>query len=85
MLTLKKSVKVTEYNFRNDVIRWQLSKSADVILIFEKIGPVETKLTEKLTSLGSYRQTLTDLPDNCRPIIRIDRFPLLLRFEDCMR
>ena len=33
--------------------------------IFEKIGPVRAKLTEKLTSLGSYRQTLADLPENC--------------------
>ena len=34
-------------------------------LIFEKIGPVRTTLTEKLTSLESYRQTLADLPENC--------------------
>ena len=40
-------------------------KSANVLLIFEKLRPVRTKLTEKLTSLGRYRQTLADFPENC--------------------
>ena len=53
------------------------------LLIFEQIGPVRTKLTEKLTNLDSYRQTLADLPEN--RIKRIDRFPLFLQFEGCVR
>ena len=30
LLTLKKLVKVTEYNFRTDAIRWQISKSINI-------------------------------------------------------
>ena len=55
----------------------------NVLLILENIGLVRTKLTKKLTSLESYRQTLADLPENC--IIRLDRFSLFLRFESCVR
>ena len=66
-----------------DISIYQFFFKLNVLLIFENIGLVRIKLTEKLTILESYRQTLADLPENC--IIRIDRFRLFLRFESCVR
>ena len=53
-------VKVTEYNFGNDAIRWQISKSTNVIftwLIFAKIRPVVMAVTYTHTYIHTQRET----------------------------
>ena len=71
---LENWVKVTDFNFRNGAIRWQISKSIKVIVlhfIFVMIRPMITKVThththtlsEKWTSPG-YRRNLADFPKN---------------------
>ena len=48
------------YNFRNDAIRWQISKSTNVIFtffIFAKVRPVRTIVTDIQTDNYTYMET----------------------------
>ena len=75
-------VMITKHNFRNDAIRWKMSKSANVsftILIFAKVRPVRTKVayTDRQTDrhvhrnwqAHSYRRYHADLPKKETPIV----------------
>ena len=72
MLTFKKLIKVKEYNSCSDDIRWQMSKSTNVIFyfffIFANAWPVHTD-----THRHTYRQTqkLSEILQNCQNNINV--------------
>ena len=73
-LTFKKYVKSAEYNFRNDAIPWQMSKSANVIftfLIFAKVWPVDD-CNRQADHTHTHTHTHTDRETN-KPIIMYKR------------
>ena len=61
-------VKVTEHNFRNDAIRWQMQKSTKgnfyIFIFFAYVRPLRKKVTDTQTDRHTDRQTYreTDKP-----------------------